>query len=55
MDPPCRSCRMQGLPPEDLKGSQPFPTNSLEGSPQQSEVQDVTTPQVERIDSLERF
>jgi hypothetical protein len=46
---------MQGLPPEDLEGSQPLPTNSLEGSPQQSEVQDVTTPQVERTNSLERF
>jgi hypothetical protein len=46
---------MQGLPPEDLEGSQPLPTNSLEGSPQQSEVQDVATPQVERTISLERF
>jgi hypothetical protein len=46
---------MQGLPPENLEGSQPLPTNSLEGSPQQREVQDVTTPQVERTDSLERF
>ena len=46
---------MQGLPPEDMEGSQPFPTNSLEGSPQQSEVQDVATPQVERTNSLERF
>jgi hypothetical protein len=46
---------MQGLPPENLEGSQPLPTSSPEGSPQQSEVQDVTTPQVERTDSLERF
>jgi hypothetical protein len=46
---------MQGLPSENMEGSQPFPTNSPEGSPQQSEVQDVATPQVERIDSLERF
>ena len=44
---------MQGLPPENLEGSQPLHTNSLEGSPQQSKVQDVTTPQVERNDSLE--
>ena len=48
---------MQGLSPEHLEGSQPLPTSSPEGSPQQSEVQDVTTPQVEaeRTDSLERF
>jgi hypothetical protein len=46
---------MQGLPPENLESSQPFPTNSPEGSPQQSEVQDVATPQVERTNSLERF
>jgi hypothetical protein len=46
---------MQGLPPEDLEGSQPLPTNPPEGSPQQSEVQDVSTPQVERTNSLERF
>jgi hypothetical protein len=46
---------MQGLPPEDLKGSQPLPTNSSEGSPQQSEVQDVATPPVERTNSLEWF
>jgi hypothetical protein len=46
---------MQGLPLEDLEGSQPFPTNSSEGSTQQSEVQDVATPQVERTNSLEWF
>jgi hypothetical protein len=46
---------MKGLPPEDLGGSQPFPTNPSEGSPQQSEVQDTTTPRVERTDSLEQF
>jgi hypothetical protein len=46
---------MQGLSPEHLEGSQPLPTSSPKGSPQQSEVQDVTTPQVERIDSLEHF
>jgi hypothetical protein len=46
---------MQGLPLEDMEGSQPLPTNSLEGSPQQSEVQDVATPQVEITNSLERF
>jgi hypothetical protein len=44
---------MKGLPPEDLEGSQPLPTNPLEGSPQQSEVQDIDTPQVERTNSLE--
>jgi hypothetical protein len=37
---------MQGLPLENLEGSQPLPTSSSEGSPQHSEVQDVTTPQV---------
>ena len=46
---------MKGLPPKDLEGSQPLPTNSPEGSPQQSEVQDVVTPQVERTKSLEQF
>jgi hypothetical protein len=46
---------MQALPLEDLEGSQPLPTNSLEGSPQHSEVQDVSTPQVERTNSLEWF
>jgi hypothetical protein len=46
---------MQGLPLEDMEGSQPLPTNPLEGSPQQSEVQDVTAPQVERTNSLEWF
>jgi hypothetical protein len=46
---------MQGLSPEHLEGSQPLPTSSLEGSPHWSEVPDVTTPQVERTDSLEHF
>jgi hypothetical protein len=46
---------MQGLPPENLEGSQPLLTSSPEGSPQQSEVQDITTPQVEITDSLEQF
>jgi hypothetical protein len=46
---------MQGLPLENLEGSQTLPTNSPEGSPQQSEVQDIATPQVERNDSLEQF
>jgi hypothetical protein len=46
---------MQGLPLEDLEGSQPFPTNSPKGSPQQSEVQDIFTPPVQRTNSLERF
>jgi hypothetical protein len=53
MDPPRRSHRMQGLPPEYLEGSQPLPTKSPEGSPQQSEVQDVATPPEERTNSLE--
>jgi hypothetical protein len=38
---------MQGLSPEHLDGSQPLPTSTPEGSPQQSEVPVVTTPQVE--------
>jgi hypothetical protein len=46
---------MQGLSPENLEGSQPFPTSTPEGSPRQSEVTVVTTPQVERTDSLENF
>jgi hypothetical protein len=46
---------MQGLSLEHLEGSQPFPTSSPEGSHRQSEVQDVTMPQVERTDSLEHF
>jgi hypothetical protein len=52
---------MQGLSPEHLDVSQPLPTatpeDTPEGSPQQSEVPDVSTPppQVERTDSLEPF
>ena len=46
---------MQGLSQGNLESSQPLPTNSLEVSPQQSEVKDVATPQVERTNSLERF
>jgi hypothetical protein len=59
---------MQGLSPENLDGSQPFPTSTHEGSPHQSEVPVVTpphveisdvlvvtTPQVESTDSLEPF
>jgi hypothetical protein len=52
---------MQGLFPEHLDISQPLPTTTLEdtpeGSPQQTEVLDVSTPppQVERTDSLEPF
>jgi hypothetical protein len=46
---------MQGLSPEHLDGSQPLPTNTPEGSPQQSEATVVTTPQVESTDSLEPF
>jgi hypothetical protein len=46
---------MQGLSPEHLEGSQPLPTSTPEGSPRQSEVTVITTPQVERTDSLEHF
>jgi len=46
---------MQGLSRENMESSQPLPTNSPEGSPQQSEFQDVATPQVERNNSLELF
>jgi hypothetical protein len=46
---------MQGLSPEHLDGSQPLPTTTPEGSPRHSEAIVVTTPQVERTDSLERF
>jgi hypothetical protein len=49
------SHRMQGLYPEHLEGSQPFPSSTLEGSPRQSEVPVVTTLQVECTDSLEHF
>jgi hypothetical protein len=43
---------MQGLSPEHMEGSQPFPTSTLEGSPQKIEVPVITTPQVECTDSL---
>jgi hypothetical protein len=46
---------MQGLSLEHLEGSQPLPTSTPEGSPRQSEVTIVTTPQVEHTDSLEHF
>jgi hypothetical protein len=46
---------MQCLSPEHLEGYQPLPTSSPEGSPQRSEVPDVTTQQVECTDSLEHF
>jgi hypothetical protein len=46
---------MQGLSLEHLKGSQPLPTSTPEGSPRQGEVTVVTTPQVEQTDSLEHF
>jgi hypothetical protein len=38
---------MKGLSPEHLEGSQPLPTSTHEGSPQQREVKVVTMPQVE--------
>jgi hypothetical protein len=46
---------MYGLSLEHLDGSQPLPTRTPEGSPWQSEVTVVTTPQVERTGSLEHF
>jgi hypothetical protein len=46
---------MQGLSPEHLDDSQPFPIGTPKGSPRQSEATVVTTPQVERTDSLEPF
>jgi hypothetical protein len=55
IDPPCCSHRMKGIPLKDPEGYQPLPTDQLKGSPQQSEVQDTTTSQVERIESLEHF
>jgi hypothetical protein len=66
--PPWRSRRMQGLSPEHL--DDPQPTGTPEGSPHQTEVPVVTSPQgetsdvpvvttplphVERTDSLEEF
>jgi hypothetical protein len=55
IDPPRRSRRMQGLPPEDLEVFETFLPNPPEGSPQQSEVQDNIPSQAERIDSLDNF
>jgi hypothetical protein len=46
---------MQGLSLDHMDGSQPLPIGTPEGSPRQSEVTVVTTPQVERTDSLEPF
>jgi hypothetical protein len=46
---------MKVLSLEHLEGSQPLPTSTPGGSPRQSEVPIVTTPQVERTDSLEHF
>jgi hypothetical protein len=53
--PPRRSCRMQGLSPDHLDGSQPLPTSTPKGSPRQGEAAVVTTPQVESTKSLETF
>jgi hypothetical protein len=66
--PPRCSRTMQGLSPKHMNDSQPSPTSTPEGSPHQTEVPVVTpphretsdvtivtTPQVERIDSLEPF
>jgi hypothetical protein len=55
IDPPRRSRRMQGLPPEDPEVSQPLLPNPPEDSPQQSEIQDHIPSQAERTDSLESF
>jgi hypothetical protein len=46
---------MQGLSPEHLESSQPLPISTPGGSPRQSEVPVITTPQVECTDSLEHF
>jgi hypothetical protein len=55
IDPPHRSRRMQGLPPEEPEVSQPLHPNPLKDSPQQSEIQDHVPSQPENTDSLERF
>jgi hypothetical protein len=55
IDPPRRSRRVQGLPPENMEDSPPLPPHAMEGSPQQSEVHDVITSQEEVSTSLEGF
>jgi hypothetical protein len=55
IDPPHRSHRIQGLPPEDPEVSQPLLPNPPKDSPQQSEIHDHITSQAERTDSLESF
>jgi hypothetical protein len=55
IDPPRRSRRVQGLPPENMEDSTPLPPHSTEGSPQQSEVHDIITSQEEVSTSLENF
>jgi hypothetical protein len=55
IDPPRRSRRVQGLPPENMEDSTPLPPHSMEGSPQQSEVHDIITSQEEVSTSLENF
>jgi hypothetical protein len=55
IDPPRRSRRVQGLPPENMEDTTPLPPHSTEGSPQQSEVHNIITSQEEVPTSLEDF
>jgi hypothetical protein len=55
IEPPRRSRRLQGLPPENMEGNTPLPPHSMKESPQQSEVQNTTTSQEEVPTSLENF
>jgi hypothetical protein len=55
IDPPRRSRRVQGLPPENMEDTTPLPPHSMEESPQQSEVHDIITSQEEVPTSLENF
>jgi hypothetical protein len=55
IDPPHRSRRLQGLPPENMEGNTPLPPHSTEESPQQSEVQNTTISQEEVPIPLENF
>jgi hypothetical protein len=52
IDPPRRSRRLQGLPPENMEGDIP---RSTEQSPQQGKVQNTTTSQEEVPVPLENF
>jgi len=55
IDPPRRSRRLQGLPPENMEGDIPLPPHSTEQPPQPSEVQSTTTPQEEVPIPIENF